>query len=405
MKIHEPATVYVAPPGKHQPHERFALFNLGFRPFYLCGAACAAIALAVWLLVLGGAPMGGGYLLKTSPIGWHAHEMLFGFAGAVVVGFLLTAVRAWTGRNTAQGAALAALVALWLAARVLVWSGPALPAAIVDSAFMPVAALVLLRVLMQAGNRRNYFIVPVLLVFGALDAAFHVFTTSGRADLAMRCVYAAAGIVVLLVSVIGGRVIPMFTANAIPGFVARKWRPVELAAGAVTVLALFADAAAIDSRVVFVLAALACATHVARLVGWRSYRVRGPAILAVLHLAYAWIPLGFALLALSAAGRVPHTIAMHAFTAGVIGGAIIAMVTRTARGHTARPLVADTRDIASYALVMAGSALRVFGPLFAPHFAMHWIEIAGTCWILGFALYLWGYARPLWRARADGKPG
>jgi uncharacterized protein involved in response to NO len=133
--------------------------------------------------------------------------------------------------------------------------------------------------------------------------------------------------------------------------------------------------------------------------------VRGPAILAVLHLAYAWIPLGFALLALSAAGHVTHTIATHAFTAGVIGGAIIAMVTRTARGHTGRPLVADKRDIASYVLVMAGSALRVFGPLFAPHFTMTWIEIAGTCWALGFAVYLWSYARPLWRPRADGKPG
>jgi uncharacterized protein involved in response to NO len=210
---------------------------------------------------------------------------------------------------------------------------------------------------------------------------------------------------VLLVSVIGGRVIPMFTANAIPGFVARKWRLVEFSAGPVTVLALFADAAAIDSRAVLLLAGAACATHGARLVGWRSYRVRGPAILAVLHLAYAWIPLGFALLALSAAGLVPHTLAMHAFTAGVIGGAIIAMITRTARGHTGRPLVADSRDIASYVLVMAGSALRVFGPLFVPRFTAIWVGIAGTFWVLGFAVYLWSYARPLWLPRADGKPG
>ncbi|SAL84178.1 NnrS family protein [Caballeronia choica] len=405
LKPNEPAPVYVVPPGKHQPSGHSALFNLGFRPFYLLGAACAAIALVVWLLVLGGVPLTGGYLMRINPVGWHAHEMVFGFAASIVAGFLLTAVRAWTGRDTVKGAPLAALAALWLVARVLVWSGPAVPAAIVDSAFLPIAALVLLRVLVKAGNRRNYFLVPVLMSFGALDAAFHFFTIGGRADLAMRCLYAAAGIVVLLVSVIAGRVLPMFTANAIPGFVARRWRPVELAVAPVTALALFADAAGIDSRIVGVLAIVACATHVARLIGWRSYLVRRPPILAVLHLAYAWIPLGFALLALSAAGHAPHTLAMHAFTAGVIGGAIIAMITRTARGHTGLPLVADLRDISSYALVMAGSALRVFGPLVAPQFYMVWIWSAGACWTLGFAIYVAAYARPLCRPRADGKPG
>ncbi|SAL23516.1 NnrS family protein [Caballeronia terrestris] len=405
MKIQEPSTTYVAPPGKRQPPGHFALFNLGFRPFYLGGAACASVALVVWLMVLAGVPVTGGYLMRANPIGWHAHEMVFGFAAAIVAGFLLTAVRAWTGRDTAHGAALVGLAALWLAARALVWSGPAVPAAIVDSAFLPVTALLLLRVLLAAGNKRNYFLVPVLLVFGALDAAFHFFTLDARPDLAMRCIYAAAGIVVLLVSVISGRVIPMFTANAIPGFVARKWRPVELAVAPVTVLALFADAAAIDSRIVLVLAVTACATHAARLIGWRSYRVRRPAILAVLHLAYAWIPLGFALLALSAVGAAPHTLAMHAFTAGVIGGAIIAMITRTARGHTGRPLVADSRDVWSYALVMGGSALRVLGPLVAPQFYGVWLWSAGLCWALGFAIYVAAYARLLCRPRADGKPG
>ncbi|CDY75211.1 NnrS protein involved in response to NO [Caballeronia glathei] len=405
MKITEPATSYIAPPGRRQPPGSFALFNLGFRPFYLGGAACAAVALVVWLMVLGGAPLAGGYLMRASPIAWHAHEMVFGFAAAIVAGFLLTAVRAWTGRDTAKGATLAALAALWLLARVLVWSGPALPAALVDSAFLPFAALLLLRVLLAAGNRRNYFIVPVVLLFGALNAAFHFFTIDARPDLAMRCVYAASGIVVVLVSVIGGRVIPMFTANAIPGFVTRRWRLIELAVAPVTLLALFADAFGLDPRATGVLAGIACATHAARLAGWRSFAVRGPAILAVLHIAYAWIPLGFALLALSAWGYVPHTLAMHAFTAGAIGGAIIAMITRTARGHTGRPLVADTADLLSYALVMAGSAMRVFGPLAAPQLHPVWIWGAGLCWAAGFTIYVAAYARPLLRPRADGKPG
>ncbi|SAK49187.1 NnrS family protein [Caballeronia catudaia] len=173
MKIAEPNTVFVVAPERRQPEHRrrFAPFNLGFRTFYLCGAAFGAVALSVWLLVLSGVPVFGGYLLRADPIGWHAHEMVFGFAAAIVAGFLLTAVRARTGHDTAKGATLAALALLWLAGRVLVWSGQALPAAIVDSAFLPVAAFLLLRVLVKAGNRRNYFIAVVLLAFGALNAA------------------------------------------------------------------------------------------------------------------------------------------------------------------------------------------------------------------------------------------
>ncbi|SEA30826.1 NnrS family protein [Paraburkholderia sartisoli] len=404
MKIAEPHPTFVAPP-ERQPSHRFALFNLGFRPLYLGGAACATVALTLWLLVLSGVPLSGGYLMKLNPVAWHAHEMVFGFAAAVIAGFLLTAVRAWTGMMTARGLTLALVVATWLVARVLVWSGPAVPAAVIDSLFLPAVALLLLRTLHRAGNRRNYFLVPVLLLFGLLNALFHYFMLSGEADFALRCVMASVGIIVLLVSVITGRVVPMFTTNAIPGFVSRRWRPVELAVPPVTLLALLADAAQAGPFVVAPLAALACAIHVARLVAWRSYAVRRPPILLILHLAYAWIPVGFALLVLSAFGDVPHTLAMHAFTAGVIGGAIISMITRTARGHTGKPLTADRRDIASYTLVMAGSALRVFGPLVAPRFFLFWITAAGLCWIVGFGLYVIAYALPLCRPRQDGKPG
>jgi uncharacterized protein involved in response to NO len=282
MKIAEPRTIFVAAPERRpsKNRRRFALFNLGFRPFYLCGAAFGAVALTVWLLVLSGVPVFGGYLLRADPIGWHAHEMVFGFAAAIIVGFLLTAVRAWTGRDTAKGATLASLALLWLAGRVLVWSGPALPAAIVDSAFLPVAALLLLRVLVKAGNRRNYFIAVVLLAFGALNAAFHFFSIDARPDLGMRALHASAGIVVLLVGVIGGRVIPMFTANAMPGFVARRWRFVELTIAPSTLAAFIADAFVRDAAIVATLAVFAGGVHLARMIGWRSYAVRGRPILA-----------------------------------------------------------------------------------------------------------------------------
>ena len=406
LKPNEPAPVYVAPPGKHQPSGHSALFNLGFRPFYLCGAACAAIALVVWLLVLGGVPLTGGYLMRINPVGWHAHEMVFGFAASIVAGFLLTAVRAWTGRDTIKGAPLAALAALWLVARVLVWSGPAVPAAIVDSAFLPIAALVLLRVLVKAGNRRNYFLVPVLMSFGALDAAFHFFTISGRADLAMRCLYAAAGIVVLLVSVIAGRVLPMFTANAIPGFVARRWRPVELAVAPVTALALFADAAGIDARVVGVLAVIACATHVARLIGWRSY-LRAPP--ADPRGAASRIRVDSARLR---AARIERRglCAAYARDARVHGGRDRRRDHRDDHAHRARTHRPSTRrrsDAISRAMRLSWRARRCACSARSWRRSSTWLWIwsAGACWALGFAIYVAAYARPLCRPRADGKPG
>lgn len=404
-RISEPAVAYVAVPRPSRRPASFALFNLGFRPFYLAGAAFAVVSVGIWLAILNGAPARGGYLLALNPVSWHAHEMVFGFAASIIVGFLLTAVRAWTGQPTASGVSLGMLVLLWFAGRVLVWSGPAVPAAIVDMAFLPVAALMLLRVLLKARNKRNYFLAAVLGLFGVLDALFHVATMHGRPDLAIATVYAALGIVILLVTVIGGRVIPMFSANAIPGFEARRYPFVERLIAPATVLPLFADAAQLDRHLVLGLSLVACALHTARLIGWKSASVRGPAILSVLHRAYAWIPLGFGLLALSTLGWITHTLAIHALTFGAIGGAIIAMITRTARGHTGRPLQADRLDICAYHLIMAGAVLRVFGPWLAPAGYTHWILAAGLCWCAAFGLYVVGYARALCRPRADGKPG
>lgn len=403
--IAEPAKMYVAGPGTYRKPTRFALFNLGFRPFYLAGALFAAIAIGIWLAVLHGAPARGGYLLAIDPIGWHAHEMVFGFAASILVGFLLTAVRAWTGQPTPSGRPLAMLVLLWFAARVLVWSGPAIPAAVVDAAFVPLAALMLMRVLLKAGNRRNYFLVPVLGVFGALNVLFHIAAIAGRPDLALSTVYAAIGVVIRFVTVIGGRVIPMFSANAVSGYEARRFAFVERVIGPATVLPLFADAAHANHGIVFVLAAIAFGLHAARVVGWKSFLIRGPAILTILHRAYAWIPVGFALLALSAIGWITHSLAVHALTFGAIGGAIIAMITRTARGHTARPLQADAFDVCAYHLVMLGAVVRVFGPWFAPSGYAQWILAAGACWCAAFLLYVGAYGKALCRPRADGKPG
>ena len=334
----------VAEPGA-KGRRGFALWALGFRPFYLGGALFGSAAMLVWLAALDGHPLPG----IESPLPgvlWHVHEMIFGFAAAIVACFLLTAVRAWTMVTPAQGRSLA-----------------------------------------------------------ALNLTFHLATAGGHMDWALRSAYVAVGLLVLFVTIIGGRIIPSFTANAIPGFEVRRWARVEATVMPLTALAFVLDG--VDAPRVAVVASAIAAAFVQglRLWGWRSWRVGNRPILAILHIAYAWIPVGCAMLALAAAGVVAHSLAIHAFTVGAIGCAIIAMITRTARGHTGRPLVAGRIEVACYALLVLAALIRVFGPWLAPQWTSAWIDASGASWIAAFAAYCVRYAGWLMAPRVDGKEG
>lgn len=380
------------------------VLRLGFRPFYLGGALFGLLAVALWLSALRGHG-GAGQAAQMTGVVWHVHEMLFGFVAAIVVGFLLTAVRAWTSRPTPTGAALAAMWLLWAAGRVLVWTGPAPLAAVVDVAFLPIVAVVLLRVLVAAKNRHNIFLPVALALFGLLNALFHWYAWEGRFDLALRVAYATTGLVVMFVSVISGRVVPMFTTNAIKGFTVKRWKFVDAWASPAPLITLVADALGAPAVVVAACAAATAVLHAVRMAGWRSWRVGPRPILWVLHVACAWIPVGFALLALAALGIVSHSLAIHALTVGAIGGAIIAMITRTALGHTGRMLVAGPFEIASYWLMLAAAVARVFGPLAFPGANAVWIDVAGGAWCAALVVYLIRYAPYLSAPRIDGKPG
>jgi uncharacterized protein involved in response to NO len=386
------------------PASELPVLRLGFRPFYLGGALFGALAMLVWLGTLHGLPLTG----RAPALGgilWHAHEMIFGFTVAIVAGFLLTAVRAWTSLETPTGAPLALLWLLWLAGRIAIGFGPEWLAAIVDSAFLPVLMVVLFRVLMAARNRHNIFVPVMLGMLGALNILFHVWVLQGRADLALQSANAAVGLLVTLVTIIAGRVTPMFTTNAIPGYTFRRWRVIEALAMPLPLLAFAFDASGANAWLVGSAAAATAVVHGVRLAGWRSWKVGRRPILIILHAAYAWVPIGFALLTLSAAGRVPHSIALHALTVGVLGGAIIAMITRTALGHTGRRLVAGSADVACYCLVIVAAAVRVLGPWLAGSLSTWWIDIAGLLWCAAFALYARQYWPYLTRPRADGKAG
>jgi uncharacterized protein involved in response to NO len=380
---------------------RFALFNLGFRPFYLLAALLAALSVPLWLAQYFALLPAAGYLTGMT---WHAHELVFGFAAAVLVGFLLTAARTWTGLPTPAGTALAGLAALWLAGRVLVVTGPGAAAAVVDVAFLPLAALALWLPLRRSRNR-NQFMVAILLLVAAANAALHLAQHGLLPGAPGAYAKFALFAVVFVVALMGGRVIPSFTRNAIPAARVRQVRRLDTLALAALAAALLAHAAAVAPALAGAGALIAAVLHAARLWWWDPLSTRARSILWILHLSYAWIPAGLALLAAAAFGLVPEALALHAFGVGAVGGMIIGMITRTARGHTGRPLEASAAETCAYALVHIAAALRVLPGLISPGWYAPALIASGLAWSLAFALYAVRYWPILSRPRLDGRPG
>ena len=379
----------------------FALWALGFRPFYLLASAFAALSIPLWALQVTGW-LGHAYL--AGPV-WHAHEMLFGFAQAVIVGFLFTAGRNWTNQPTPTGASLAALAALWLAARLLVLTPYGWLAALANVAFPLAAAVALATPFVKARNRRNYFFVGLLLLMAAACAAVHL-TQLGVLDLPARHgLQTALDIVLFVVCVMGGRVIPMFTNNGVPGAAASR-RPIMEAAALGSVLLVFVcDLLGVQGAAPAAVALVAASAHAARWLLWQPWKTLRVPLVWVLQLAYFWVPMHLLLRGLAEIGAVGTSIATHALTVGAIGGLVIGMMTRTARGHTARPLRADAYDTAAFALVLLAALARVGIAALLPGQAIVATLLSAALWSAGFGIYLVRYLPVLTRTRLDGKPG
>ena len=384
------------------PLQGWPLLRLGFRPFYLGTALLACLAVPLWIAVFLGRIQ---VTLPMSPLLWHAHEMLFGFAAGVVVGFLLTAVKAWTGLETARGPLLGALALLWLAARLASLVAPYAVYATLDMLLLPAVAAVLLRVLIKAGNKRNIPLICLLLLMAAANLVFHLSVLGIVAVPAVSALYAELALILMVVSVITGRVVPMFTRNVTPGLVINMPRKFELSLLAVTAVALALWVFAAPAPVVLVASLAAGVMHAVRLWKWHPQVTFKRPILWILHASYAWLPLGFVLLALAQLGWVVPSLAVHAFAVGVIGGLIIGMVTRTARGHTGRPLQPSRGEVVAYALVMLAAVLRVLVPAVQPAWYAYALEGAACLWAIAFAIYLVIYTPWLMRTRLDGKDG
>lgn len=388
---------------------RFALFDYGFRPFFLFAGCYALAVVPLWLYYYAHADAPFGAL---PAMYWHAHEMIYGFATAAIAGFLLTAVASWTGTRGFGGPPLIVVATLWLLGRVAMAAAGRAPfwmLAIAELAFLPALALLLTPPLIRSFNRNT----PLLAVLGVLwliDGVFMLALKHGDLSLAARAINVAIDIVLVLVTVIGGRIVPSFTANALrrngltPNVVSHTQLEIAVIASTIAIAAV--DVFAPTGTLSGALAALAAALHAMRLSGWRSFKTRGESILWVLHVGYAWLPMGLALKACWLLGGVDWAMKwQHALTAGVFATMILAVMTRASLGHTGRPLVVSRFITAAYLLLTLGVALRVFGGALWPQHYVWIVSIAGAAWSLSFLLYVVEYAPILIRPRADGKPG
>jgi uncharacterized protein involved in response to NO len=373
----------------------------GFRPFFFGGAMWAVLAIALWLCSLSGA-----IVLPTEfdAVAWHRHEMLFGFVGAAVSGFLLTAIPNWTGRLPIAGKPLLALFGMWAAARLAVLFSSRLglwPAAVLDVGLFVTLGLLAAREVLAAKNR-NVPVVGLVLLFGLADAADYA-GAAGKvsADLGWR---SAISLVIVLISVIGGRIIPSFTRNWMAKQGIKRGLPtqpqtLDLVVIASTALAFVLWLAFPGDRLTGFVLLLAAAAQALRISRWGGARTLRDPLVVILHLGYLWVPVGLCLLGLSTAGAdIPRSAGVHALTAGAMTTMILAVMTRASLGHTARNLVASPMTVACYACVTIGAALRVTASLGVGEYALM-LDVAGAFWGAALLLFAIVYTPVLWGPR------
>ena len=379
----------------------FALWQMGFRPFYLLASVFAALSVPLWVAQY------AGYLpmpYVNGPL-WHGYEMLFGYTTAVIAGFLLTAVRTWAGQPTATGLPLVALALLWLAGRILILTPYPLAALLANVAFPLALGVALAIPLVRAANRRNYFVVALL---GGLATASLVFQLAFQGKVAWPAyasLQVALDLVLVLIAVIAGRVVPMFTNNGIPGAKASRHALVEKLALAGLAALLLTDVLQLAPVFVALAAVASAIVHAIRLGLWQPWRTARTPLVWILHAAYAWVVVYLVLRGLAAMGLIPASLALHALTVGAIGSVTIGMMARTSRGHTGRSLATGPTELLCFILVQCAAVTRVAGGLvFSEHYVAS-VILAAIFWSAAFAIFAVGYLPVFAGSRVDGKPG
>ena len=381
------------------------LLAIGFRPFYLLASVFAVAAILFWLAGFNGRLPVGAYL---QGVFWHSHEMLFGYIVAVMAGFLFTAVRNWTGLPTPSGVTLGGIVLLWILARVLLVSGPSALAVILDVAFLPMIAIAVAIPILRSRNKRNYKIIGLLVAVSLLHFVFHM-ALGGQLPswLSRASLFASIDLVVILFALVGGRVIPAFTRNAVAGSDPRHENWLEVIAfGSLLVIVLvtllggaFTFAAWVPTSL-FIVAAVA---HLLRLALWQPQVTLGNPLLWMMPVAYSWLPTALLLRALSTVAVIVPGAWIHALTMGALSSLMMAMMMRSTLGHTGRKLVASQMDILAFLLLQLAALLRVVAGGTGDYQAV--VVLSGVVWVLAFAVFIVRYLPMLVHSRVDGKPG
>lgn len=378
----------------------------GFRPFFFGASSWAVIAIALWLGVLG-----GGINLPTrfEPVAWHRHEMLFGFVGAAITGFLLTAIPNWTGRLPIAGKPLLSLFGLWAAARLAVLVSALIgiwPAAVLDVGLFVSLALLAGREVISSKNR-NMPVVGLVLVFGLADALDYLEAAGViSGGIGWR---GAIALVIIMISLIGGRIIPSFTRNWMVKRKMTKGLPTQpqafdLLVITSTAIALVFWIAFPDQHLTGLMLILVAAAQAIRLSRWGGVHTTSDPLVLILHLGYLWLPIGLLLLGLSIAGfDLPESAGVHALAAGGMTTMILAVMTRASLGHTARELKASPLTVAAYFSVTFGAVVRVAASIGIGSYPLM-LDIAGAFWGAALSLFLIVYAPILWRPRLCERP-
>lgn len=384
--------------------KQMSLFALGFRPFFLCAGFSALLLLAAWVCMLEGWIPFVSYYHSGSI--WHAHEMLFGYTAAVITGFLLTAVRNWTGIETPTGAALAALTGLWLAGRIApILPLPDVAIAATNVAFFPALALSLYRPLWHGPNPLNRVFLALLAAMTVASVLVQLQSIGVTRDTAPQGIRLMLDVTLLTLLVVSGRVMPFFTERGVAGARLQSRVPVERLTFILAPLWLVANLLLPSSALAGTIALALSMVQAMRLVGWYDSRVWSVPILAVLYAGYVWLILGLALDGLAGMGRLPPFPALHALTVGAIGGFTLGMMARVSLGHTGRPMCSSMLTNLAFILLNVAAFFRVFMALFFPAKYADWILLSGTLWALAFAMFLWVYVPILIAPRVDGRPG
>jgi uncharacterized protein involved in response to NO len=386
------------------------LLRQAFRPMFLFGATFSAVAMLLWGLVLAGH-------IQLTPFNnvmfWHSHEMLFGFVSAIVVGFLLTAVQNWTGLRAPHGNTLLIVTALWLSGRLLLLFGADLPlwlVASVDLSFLPISAMLLAIPLVQTGQKRNLFFIPILLLITACNALMYIGVATDRQDIQQLGSQNAVWLITLLMAIVGGRIIPMFTAN---GTQTQKTAAIiwldQLALGSlwlIFTLHFFNLVQYMPNAAVSVLFAVSATFTAIRCLRWKIWLTFKVPLLWSLHLAYWCIPLALALYSARYAGvTISNSMALHTLTAGAMGSMILSMMARVSLGHSGRLLKPKAIMSLAFISALAAAVSRTLLIWLWPAHTMHWLWFGVAGWVLAYLLYVLVYFPVLTTPRPDGRPG